>query len=158
MLEKHTRPCIICSKPFTNRQMKVRTCSRACGSKLSSVTQKDSEKRVCAVCKKGFLITRAWLRKPGNRGTYCSKECRWERTRMNYSKSDKVNAQRLVYNLMNRKILIPQTCEVCKSSQTEPHHYKGYKREHWLSIQWLCDKHHVQEHERLRRTGESMLL
>jgi hypothetical protein len=49
-------------------------------------------------------------------------------------------------------------CCVCGDKNTIGHHYLGYDREHWLDIKWLCDKHHIQEHERMRQAGENKLL
>lgn len=35
-----------------------------------------------------------------------------------------------------------QSCDVCGNPNTEAHHHKGYAREHWLDVVFLCPPHH----------------
>lgn len=42
-------------------------------------------------------------------------------------------------------------CEVCGEKKSQGHHYKGYEKEHWLDVQWLCVKHHKEVHSELHR-------
>jgi hypothetical protein len=32
---------------------------------------------------------------------------------------------------------------LCKG-RIEAHHFLGYREEHWLSVKWLCSKHHAE--------------
>jgi hypothetical protein len=46
-------------------------------------------------------------------------------------------------------------CEKCgREGKTEGHHHKGYERENWLVVEWLCEGCHVgwhrEERDRLR--------
>lgn len=38
----------------------------------------------------------------------------------------------------------------CGETRVEGHHHKGYERSYWLDVMWLCPKHHVEEHKKLR--------
>jgi len=40
-------------------------------------------------------------------------------------------------------------CEVCGSVKVEGHHW-SYLKENWLNVNWLCRKHHAEEHLDLR--------
>lgn len=51
------------------------------------------------------------------------------------------------------KLLRSKNCERCKAadwgvkrSMIEAHHFKGYKPDHWLDIQWLCVDCHKKAH------------
>lgn len=37
-------------------------------------------------------------------------------------------------------------CEICGSLTTEGHHWKGYDKENYLNVRWLCKEHHMKEH------------
>jgi hypothetical protein len=43
---------------------------------------------------------------------------------------------------ISRGKMIRERCEVCGDPKTEGHHHKGYEREFWLDVRWLCKKHH----------------
>jgi hypothetical protein len=38
----------------------------------------------------------------------------------------------------------------CGNSNVQAHHHNGYAREHRLDVTWLCDRHHKDEHNKLR--------
>lgn len=148
----YKRKCIICGVLFINPQMKVLTCSRACGYEKIKSKPKAVLPRKCVICKKEFTIPKAWVaKKRGNEGVYCSRECRYK-VRMRWTANEKQNARTLIRSLIHRGILEVKLCETCNKS-AQAHHYKGYDRKNWLDIKWLCPNHHLQEHERLRRTG-----
>lgn len=43
------------------------------------------------------------------------------------------------------KIIKPIKCQACGCvEKLEAHHWKGYEKEHWLDVQWLCHKHHLE--------------
>lgn len=77
---------------------------------------------------------------------------------INYSIKIKRQASSAVQVLIRRGLMVRLPCKVCKNPETDGHHYKGYAKENWLKVQWLCDKCHHEEHTRLRKTGESLNL
>ena len=154
-------------KPFTRKDGYItyigkepKTCSKECRYKLASISQKgEMVKRKCVVCGKEFEIYPCWLRKNrGHDGSYCSRECRWLKTRMRWTNNEKQNAERLVRVMIQQKILIPKICEICGNKETIGHHYLGYDREHWLDVKWLCISCHMREHERMRQEGINIIL
>lgn len=40
-------------------------------------------------------------------------------------------------------------CRWRSSRPTEAHHHKGYAREYWLDVIWLCRKHHIEADHKL---------
>jgi hypothetical protein len=54
----------------------------------------------------------------------------------------KDRARSAVYNEIQKGTLMPQPCEICGQLDTQAHHYKGYEKENWFEIKWLCKKHH----------------
>jgi hypothetical protein len=41
------------------------------------------------------------------------------------------------------KITKPTRCQICGcETKLEAHHWKGYDKEHWLDVQWLCRTDH----------------
>lgn len=50
-----------------------------------------------------------------------------------------------------RNTLVKQPCIECGHEKSEAHHHKGYERENWLEVQWLCKKHHEQTHHDQQR-------
>ena len=57
-------------------------------------------------------------------------------------KLTKVKARSAVYLALKRRILTRKPCKVCGSLNVHAHHYKGYEKENWLEVEWLCAKHH----------------
>ncbi len=45
---------------------------------------------------------------------------------------------------VNKGVIKKLPCEACGELEVEGHHHKGYDREHWLDVIWLCIVHHVQ--------------
>lgn len=157
------KECPICHKIFFYKRAfynpPPKTCSKECRYKSCSITGTHQVKCICVICKNEFYLPPSWIKKRSkNDGSYCSKECRWKNTRMRWTENEKENARRLVRVLTNKGIIKKCPCIVCGVNEVENHHYKGYEKEHWLDIKWLCRLHHMQEHERMRRTGESLVL
>ena len=50
----------------------------------------------------------------------------------------------LAYYIKKGKIIKPNICSINNNcyGRIEGHHYKGYDKEYWLDVQWLCKKHH----------------
>lgn len=56
------------------------------------------------------------------------------------------HAARVAVHLAEAKgtIIRPKLCEACnKRRKVEGHHHKGYAKEFWLSVQWLCKPCHT---------------
>lgn len=68
------------------------------------------------------------------------------RKRNGYFESDKYKARATAKEAEKSGKLVRQPCEVCGVEQVHGHHYKGYEKENWLDIQWLCRKHHLEAH------------
>lgn len=44
-------------------------------------------------------------------------------------------------------VVKPECCEQCgRRRRLEAHHWRGYAKEHWLDVQWLCRSCHKLEH------------
>lgn len=151
------RKCITCGKEFTNRCLRVKNCSRKCGKIQGALKIYKQVKRICVVCRKEFTIPPAWLRKEGNNGSYCSQKCRFSKPSP-YTSNQKQAATHKIMREIKMERLVKKPCEICGNKISKAHHYKGYKKENWLKIIWLCHKHHMLEHERLRKFGLSEYL
>lgn len=47
------------------------------------------------------------------------------------------------------KLIKPNRCELCgKEAPLEGHHYRGYEKEFWLVVQWLCALCHDKIHKK----------
>ena len=62
----------------------------------------------------------------------------------------KVRAYRAVKEARGRGLPKPDRCEKCDASDTKlnAHHHKGYDKEHWLDVVWLCARCHAAAHKR----------
>jgi len=63
----------------------------------------------------------------------------------------KAHAHAMVYQALKRgKLVRPPHCQHpgCDTPTVEGHHHRGYEREHWLDVVWLCRRHH-EEADRL---------
>ena len=64
---------------------------------------------------------------------------------------EKFKARGAVAHALRNGTLVKQFCKVCGELKVEAHHYLGYEEEHWLDIEWLCKKHHVEADKILLR-------
>lgn len=156
------RECPICKKIFHYKRAGCNklpiTCSKECRYKYISQREFKQIPRICVICGKVFTIPPCWIKKNrGNDGTYCSNRCRWK-NKIKYPNQSKIDARNAVGLAVRRGSLKKQSCSVCENPKVEAHHYKGYKKGNWLDIIWFCNKHHNQEHERLRRLALLNLL
>lgn len=155
------KECPICKKTFhyirNRRNPAPKTCSKECRYKSTAKNEARQISRVCAVCKIVFSIPHSFLKRSLNDGTYCSKACRYK-NKQKYTKKEKDDARNCLAKAIREKRMKKQICLACGDKDTQAHHYKGYAKENWLEIMWLCRKHHFAEHERLRRTGLNLLL
>jgi hypothetical protein len=150
------KTCIICRTIFHSLWKDKRTCSPKCSIELRH--QKNNKlTRICIICRKEFEIPPAWLRKENTKGLYCSVECHWT-NKFKYTDRQKKSAGQKVHRGIKNGKLQRQPCIICGNINSQAHHHKGYAKEHWLDVVWLCKKHHEEEHERLRQYGLANLL
>jgi hypothetical protein len=148
------KTCEICSSKFFHIFQRKRTCSKKC--ELILRHKKNSKiTRICPICRKEFQVWPAWVRK--GEGIYCSVKCHFG-DKHKYTMEQKKEAGNKVNSAIKFGHLIRQPCIICGEPNANAHHHKGYSEEHQLDIVWLCDLHHNQEHERLRRYGLVHLL
>lgn len=71
-------------------------------------------------------------------------------TRRRYAAApDKALARAMVGHAVREGSLVrPDTCGGCRAeARVEAHHPRGYDRDHWLDVDWLCKRCHVVAHE-----------
>jgi len=63
-------------------------------------------------------------------------------------KRNKTTTRQKSRNYVKMKLLEKKPCEVCGSEKSEIHH-PDYSKPN--KIQWLCKKHHFEEHKKIRK-------
>jgi len=60
---------------------------------------------------------------------------------------DKAKARSAVSQAIQAGCLhVPGLCSACgQVGKVEAHHFKGYTKDHWLDVQWLCKRCHLRE-------------
>lgn len=66
-------------------------------------------------------------------------------------------AKEFVKQAILKGILKRGNCKFCGSSPTVGHHYKGYDKNNWLKVWWLCKKCHALEHAKIKSSQSSSL-
>src|SRR5680860_954228 len=59
---------------------------------------------------------------------------------------NKIRAAQAIAQAVYRGKMQKGSCEVCGKKEAQAHHYLGYEREHWMSVKWLCHRHHREVH------------
>lgn len=116
-------------KPSALLRGRGRYCSHACAAKAAArpdQTGRNNPNWKGGVALKGTAKDRAYRRK------YPAK----------------YEAHRLMRNATRRGELLPQPCEVCGKAKVEGHH-DDYNEP--LKVRWLCKRHHLDCHIRLRK-------
>lgn len=149
--------CDSCKKeykiqPSYLKRNKTHCCSKKCQDDLRRGKYTARVERVCFICGNTFLIPETWLIKSGWRGKYCSTKCRWGLA-PKFTAKERSDARNMVRAALKKGVFKQMPCRDCGKEPADAHHYLGYKRSNWLNVIWLCDKHHVIEHERLRQQG-----
>lgn len=138
--------------PVYFKRAKTHCCSKECQDKLAKGKYRNRTKHRCIRCGKEFWSRDAWTKNRRGGGDYCNIKCRW-RLKPKFTHNQHQSAQHAVARALKKGILIKLPCKICNSLLVEAHHYLGYNKIHWLDVRWLCDKHHVLEHECLRKQG-----
>ena len=55
---------------------------------------------------------------------------------------EKILARGALRTAIEKEELKKENCQECGSGKSQAHHYKGYAKENWLVVQWLCNYHH----------------
>jgi len=66
-----------------------------------------------------------------------------------YNYPEKRGARRAVTQALTAGRLFRTPCEVCMEMDVEAHH-DSYDEKDWLNVRWLCRKHHVEHHTKVR--------
>lgn len=88
--------------------------------------------------------------KVGTKREHLTLHERWERNAQEQRR--RMLASQRLCNAVYKGKIIRQACEVCGEAKTEGHHFDYSKP---LEVRWLCHKHHVAEHVRLRAEERS---
>lgn len=61
----------------------------------------------------------------------------------------KARARLAIYEAVrDGRVLRSRSCSEClKYCKPDAHHHKGYARENWLNVKWLCEKCHAAQDE-----------
>ncbi len=62
------------------------------------------------------------------------------------NRSIKGKARQALHYAIKKGELQRQPCEVCGEVKVDAHHHKGYEKQYWLDVKWLCHKHHGEAH------------
>ena len=60
------------------------------------------------------------------------------------------NARQAVRLALSSKKMVKGPCEACGTEQDIQAHHTSYDKENWLNVTWLCKKHHLEEHKRMK--------
>lgn len=91
-----------------------------------------------------------WMKEAGGAWQYLIKK----------GERNKALARAAVNRSIRRGKLKRKPCEACGNLKSEAHHFKGYEREFWLEVKWLCKEHHDQAERILKSllTEQPLLL
>lgn len=64
---------------------------------------------------------------------------------------DKIDAQSALNHAIEAGRIARQPCSQCGAAKADAHHHRGYQREHWFDVVWLCRSCHKLEHAKERR-------
>lgn len=92
----------------------------------------------------GKATRRTYYQKPEVRERYVEHRARYYRRN-----PTKTRARTAVRDALDSGSLVRGPCafasDACEG-RIEAHHHKGYDREHWLDVVWLCIRHHGHAH------------
>lgn len=134
---KPTVTCKECASQFIVRRIGNTFCSRKCKERWT-----NRQPKAKAAQKKREMVFR---------GTEKGKELMKKTARAMYLKyPEKAKARSVVSHAIRKGTLIrPEKCEFCSANgRVEAHHHKGYEKENWLEVVWLCKKCHTKEDNR----------
>lgn len=137
--------CRYCERSRENKQPK--RCN-VCGVEKSAAEfRKNGTYSSCKPCQNEQI---AATRRPGGsqHSKHIARQAAYQRRKY---KTDpayrlRVQARKAVQGAVLAGILVrPASCPECgKTCVPHAHHHKGYSREHWLDVVWLCAKCHHQ--------------
>lgn len=133
--------CVYCKKQFSPFVKEAKYCSNECKGK-----SKQRGKIInCFYCNKKIYKKKKLFGRVNS--FYCSKECKDLDSRYtNASNELKKQAHYLVREKIKKGEILRLPCEICEKKGFA-HHYKGYEKKNWFTLQWLCASHHSLEHQ-----------
>ena len=112
---------------------------KACDSSNSAAYYQKNKQRVKE-------RNRAYSKTPNGKKSRCRSNIK-----MREIHSEKWDARRSVRNAKKRGELVLEPCEACGTEKDiQAHHHKGYAKEHWLDVQWLCRPCHIKADKLLK--------
>lgn len=131
------KTCVRCGKEFTARRTTKRFCSKQC----------QHEAWISEHAEHWEEYNRQWRTDHPDywreyyrdgRGVDVQKRRHEKHPQERQARTAISNALRL------GKIIKPNKCQVCGLvGEVEAHHWRGYSRESWLDVQWLCHEDHL---------------
>jgi hypothetical protein len=77
-----------------------------------------------------------------------------DQRRRRAAEPEKTRARKAVQNALRRgQLTKPPACQSCERTDAPrliAHHHRGYAREHWLDVEWICDSCHQRHHSQER--------
>ena len=134
-----------CSDKCRTRRWRLTEKGRACVVRGNLRHKRPDVEKVCIHCSNKFVTARAVQELCSG----CSDKASYYATKRYRAKFPEKNRVRDRTNKrINRdKTLDRQSCQVCGNENSETHHYNY---DHPLNVNWLCKKHHVELHNRIK--------
>ena len=125
---------------------------KACKKKINDRYRKRNKKIIALKAKKYYCKNkkryRVWAKAWGK--TPNGMKSKRESLKRSYHKNIKAGRARtmLRYKVFQGEIKKPINCEKCNKTdcRINGHHHKGYEKEHWYDVQWICDDCHWKVH------------
>mgnify|MGYP001602471508 CR=1 FL=1 len=144
--------CQFCKKEFHPFKRGAKYCGRECFDKFR---EKGREIK-CFFC--GKLVYKKLKVIKKHALLYCSKECKdSDSIYKETNKKLQSQARWFVYQKIRKGIIKRGDCQLCGRKNADAHHYKGYKKENWIKIKWLCRFCHSKEHQKAIRVKNGIL-
>lgn len=147
--EKTLSRIILCFRCNAAPRMKSTLYCSPC---LRDITSEESKNKPCQLCGER---TRG---KCSDFCSICASEIKreYENSKSREYRENPANKEKiLARSMLNCNVRLGKIerlpCEVCGNSKTEGHHHKGYAREYWLDVRWLCMVHHLEAEKLLKQ-------
>jgi hypothetical protein len=123
-------------------------CKRAAYQRAWYARQSPEKRRAIVEARDPKAVLRAERRRWGTERRRAS--LRASSARQYVKAAGKAAARYAVSNAVRDGRLVKGPCQECGTWLVQAHHHKGYEREYWLDVVWLCVRHHKAVHGHLR--------